>query len=177
MLPESTDVQDMSKKEQEIDKGKSTWQQEQDAIDSDAALTPMQKQEKKVEVTAKALEGIPVEIYNKKLGSLGRQNRVAGLYHKYKADGSNPELVKAVEKLLNDNSTTNAVNQPVSEVVELKENEQKKPLNEQKGENKQGNKGLIEQKTLVSKTETTTQNSENNTNLVEDKAENEGLVS
>ena len=203
MSSESTDAQDMSKKEAEIDKGKSTWQQEQDAIDSDAALTPMQKQEKKVEVTAKALEGkdknkLPLvrdiastiikeyedanreierlnnerknltkqqeediikktrykksekypnkyeystgasiirktkeqliddyyenkikkikkdeprqgvlDIYRKQDREYSTPKSISEAYHKAKLDGSNPELVRAVEKLLNDNSTTN----------------------------------------------------------------------
>jgi len=129
---------------------KSTWQQEQDAIDSDAALTNEQKQEKKVEVTAKALEGADKIEINKKQAilnaekidkgsgshvkkmSLGELNELARdmisnekyyqdklqdaqgvynltverieelseAYHKAKADGTNPELVKAVEELL-----------------------------------------------------------------------------
>ena len=129
---------------------KSTWQQEQDAIDSDAALTNEQKQEKKVEVTAKALEGADKIEINKKQAilnaekidkgsgshvkkmSLGELNELArdmisnekyyqdklqdaqGVYnlaveriqelsesyHKAKSDGSNPELVEAVEDLL-----------------------------------------------------------------------------
>ena len=37
----------------------------------------------------------------------------ANEYHKAKADGSNPELVKAVEELLNDKGTTTEANQPV----------------------------------------------------------------
>ena len=35
--------------------------------------------------------------------------------HKAKADGSNPELVKAVEELLNDKGTTTEANQPVQQ--------------------------------------------------------------
>ena len=40
---------------------------------------------------------------------------ISEAYHKAKADGSNPELVKAVEELLNDNRTTTKANQPVQQ--------------------------------------------------------------
>ena len=40
---------------------------------------------------------------------------ISEAYHKPKADGSNPELVKAVEDLLNDKGTTTEANQPVQQ--------------------------------------------------------------
>ena len=45
---------------------------------------------------------------------LGTQE-ISEAYHKAKADGSNPELVKAVEKLLNDKGTTTEASQPVQQ--------------------------------------------------------------
>ena len=53
---------------------------------------------------------------------------------------------------------TTEVSKPVSEIAELKEKQQEKFLNEQKGENKQDNKGLFEQKTPTNKAESSAEN-------------------
>ena len=45
----------------------------------------------------------------------GNPKSISESYHKAKEDGSNPELVKAVEELLNDNRTTTKANQPVQQ--------------------------------------------------------------
>lgn len=130
---------------------------DQTAIDKinakyDAALTPEQKQEKKVEVTTKALEGVQREnvdkfvsdfanidipfrqeniqaemdsavkkqlfpnektrrkyaetIYSAVVRSSNFPKILSEAYHKAKADGSNPELVKAVESLLSKDQPT-----------------------------------------------------------------------
>ena len=69
---------------------------------------------KDVESTAKALEGVRFNAnFNLPLEQSKNARQVAEAYHKAKADGSNPELVAAVEELLNDNRTTNEANQPV----------------------------------------------------------------
>ena len=73
---------------------------------------------KDVESTSKALEGL-----DKTLDAISDYDfseykfleDVSKAYHKAKADGSNPELVKAVEDVLN---TTTETNQPVSEVTD-----------------------------------------------------------
>ena len=100
----------------------SEWQKEQEAIDNDSSLSEEEKEKKKIESTAKALDdkyfedkrvGIAV-LNTAKLVNLTSKG-ISEAYHKAKADGSNPELVKAVEELLNDKGTTTEANQPVQQ--------------------------------------------------------------
>ena len=59
------------------------------------------------------LEDLANEIEKISKGTTTDVKSISEAYHKAKADGSNPELVAAVEELLNDNRTTNEANQPV----------------------------------------------------------------
>ena len=73
-----------------------------------------------VESTAKALDKIKgaVEDIQVKLGILNPTAKgLSEAYHKAKADGSNPELVKAVEDLLGKPKETKIPNEPITEPV------------------------------------------------------------
>ena len=66
--------------------------------------------EQKVEATAKALEGVRFNAtFNLPLEQSKNARQVAEAYHKAKSDGSNPELVKAVEEAIGENK------EPISE--------------------------------------------------------------
>src|SRR5690606_28782265 len=72
-----------------------------------------------IENTAKALEGIKFNAeFNLPLEESRTPQQVAEAYHKAKADGSNPELVKAVEEVLPIEKTT-PIEDEVSPTVEL----------------------------------------------------------
>ena len=140
---------------------KSDWQKEQEAIDNDNTLSEAEKEEKKIESTAKALDDkyyedkrigkqkqleiidlIPKEQIDnpnengfyrvskmgdawvskqpnevqekvKKLNELFKDRQkeqiISEAYHKALKDGSNPELVKAVEELLSKEQATQEV--------------------------------------------------------------------